>query len=59
MLLEFGADSSAVDNNSALPDHAIGAGCQDEVDPTAARELNQMILEHRTKIKGKFGEGVL
>lgn len=59
MLLEFGADSSAADNNSALPDHAIGAGSQDEVDPTAARELSHMILEHRTKIKGKYGEGIL
>lgn len=56
ILLEFGADSSAVDGNGAFPDHVIGAGSPDDVAPTCARELSEIVVGHRTRIKGRDGE---
>lgn len=52
VLLEFGADSSAKDCNGAFPDSVIGAGSPDVVDPACARELNDVVVGHRLRIKG-------
>lgn len=52
VLLEFGADSSAKDCNGAFPDGVIGAGSPDAVDPACARELSELVVGHRLRIKG-------
>lgn len=52
VLLEFGADSFAKDCNGAFPDGVIGAGCPGIVDPACARELNDVVVGHRWRIKG-------
>lgn len=52
VLLEFGADSSAKDCNGAFPESVIGAASPDAVDPACARELSEVIVGHRLRIKG-------
>lgn len=52
VLLEFGADSSAKDCNGAFPESVIGAGSPDGVDPACARELSEIVVGHRLRIKG-------
>ena len=52
VLLEFGADSSAKDCNGAFPDGVIGAASPDAVDPACARELSEVVVGHRLRIKG-------
>ncbi|CAM9384852.1 unnamed protein product [Ectocarpus fasciculatus] len=52
VLLEYGADSSAKDCNGSFPDHVIGAGSPDSVDPACARELSEVVVGHRRRIKG-------
>lgn len=50
-MLEFGADSSAKDCNGAFPEGVIGAGSPDPVDPACARELSEVVVGHRVRIK--------
>lgn len=52
VLLEFGADSSAKDCNGAFPEGVIGAASPDAVDPACARELGELVVGHRLRIKG-------
>ncbi|CBJ29701.1 Ankyrin [Ectocarpus siliculosus] len=52
VLLEYGADSSAKDCNGSFPDHVIGAGSPDSVDPACAHELSEVVVGHRRRIKG-------
>lgn len=58
LLIEFAADSSAVDVYGALPDHVIGAGCVDGVHPSIAKELSNILVDHRKRMKDKTGENV-
>ncbi|CAB1098243.1 unnamed protein product [Ectocarpus sp. CCAP 1310/34] len=51
VLLEYGADSSAKDCNGSFPDHVIGAGAPDYVDPACAHELSEVVVGHRRRIK--------
>lgn len=51
-MLEFGADSSAKDCNGAFPEAVIGAASPDVVDPACARELSEVVVGHRLRIKG-------
>ncbi|CAM9437766.1 unnamed protein product [Ectocarpus sp. 4 AP-2014] len=52
VLLEYGADSSAKDCNGSFPDHVIGAGSPDSVDPACAHEINEVVVGYRRRIKG-------
>ncbi|CAN0476832.1 unnamed protein product, partial [Ectocarpus sp. 12 AP-2014] len=52
VLLEHGADSSAKDCNGSFPDHVIGAGSPDSVDPACAHEIKEIVVGHRRRIKG-------
>eukprot|EP00903_Cladosiphon_okamuranus_P014454 g13411.t1 len=54
VLLEFGADSSAKDCNEAFPEGVIGAASPDAIDPACARELSEVVVGHRLRIKGGF-----
>lgn len=56
MLIEFAADSSAMDANGALPDHVIGASCGDEIPPSIIRELREIVVGHRRRQTDKNGE---
>lgn len=56
LLVDFEADSSAIDERGALPDHVIGASCPDGIDPALARELSEIVVGHRAKLRGRHGE---
>lgn len=56
VLLEFGADSSAKDCSGDFPDHVIGTGAPADVDDACARELSEIVIGHRTRVKGRDGD---
>lgn len=55
-LLEFGADSAATDSSGDFPDHVIGTGAPADVDAACARELSEIVIGHRARVKGRDGE---
>lgn len=57
LLLEFGADSSAVDAHGALPDDVIGFSCSPQISADQARALSEIIVGHRAKMDFKDGPG--
>ena len=56
ILLEFGADSNAIDCHGVRPDDVIRKGGLGDVDLSQKRELVDILICHRAKIRGCNGE---
>ncbi|CAM9511703.1 unnamed protein product [Choristocarpus tenellus] len=52
LLLSFGANASSRNATGDLPEHLIGTGFGLRIDAVSARELGEMIVGHRARLRG-------